>query len=63
MTGTYRYGQELNRLLREFLALLEPLSGGQRHVDGAHLLGLFTIDDGPLGLVAGLEQGVGTSGH
>ena len=27
MTGAYRYGQELNRLLREFLALLEPLTG------------------------------------
>jgi hypothetical protein len=52
MTGPYRYGQELNCLLRELLALLEPLDGGQRHVAGAQLLGLFAVDDGPLGLMA-----------
>jgi hypothetical protein len=59
MTGTYRDRQELNGLLGEFLALLEPLDGGQSHVERAFLLGLFAVDHGPLGLVPDREQGAG----
>jgi hypothetical protein len=51
MAGTYRDGQKLNCLLGEFLALLEPLDGGQRQVAGAQLLGLFAVDRRPFGLV------------
>jgi hypothetical protein len=57
MTGTYRYGQDLNGLLREFLALLESLDGGQCHVDSAFLFGLFAVDHSPLGLMSRREQG------
>jgi hypothetical protein len=57
MTRPYRDRQELNRLLGEFLALLESLGGSQCHVDGAQLLCLFAVDGGPLGLMAGREQG------
>jgi hypothetical protein len=51
MAGTDRGGEQGDRLLGELLALLEPLDGSQRHVERAHLLGLFAVDDGPLGLV------------
>jgi len=57
MTGAYRGGQQGDGLPREPLALLEPLDRGQRHVAGAQLLGLFTIEHGPLSLMAWLEQG------
>jgi hypothetical protein len=55
MTGAYRGGQQGDRLPRELLALLESLSRGQRHVAGTQLLGLFTVEHRPLGLMAWLE--------
>jgi hypothetical protein len=49
--------QEFNRLLRELLADLEPLSWSQCHVAGAKLFSLFAVDRSPLRLVTGGEQG------
>jgi hypothetical protein len=40
----------------ELLSELQPLSWRERHVHRSELLGLLTVDPGPLGLVTGLEQ-------
>jgi len=51
MAGTDRGGQQGDSLLGEFLALGESLGWRECHVACAKLLGLFTVDDGPLGLM------------
>jgi hypothetical protein len=57
MAGTNGGRKQGDTLLREFLTMFEALRGRECHVAGAKLLGLFAVDHGPLGLVAGLEEG------
>jgi len=53
MAGTYRGGEQRNRLLGELLTLFDPLARSQRHVEGAKLFVLFAVDHSPHSLVAG----------
>jgi hypothetical protein len=52
MASAYGSSKQGDRLLREFLALVESLGRSQRPVAGVKLFFLFAVDDGPLGLVA-----------
>src|SRR3978361_1201293 len=63
MAGLDRRDEQRDGLLREPLALLQPLRRRQRHVRSAQLLGLFAIDLGPLGLVPGSKQWPCTGSH
>jgi hypothetical protein len=53
-----RYG-----LLGKFLALRDALRWRQRPRRSLVILTLFTIELGPLGLVAGLKQGANSGSH
>jgi len=57
MAAADRRGEELHGLLGELLSLGDALGGGK----GASLLlmvfALLTVELGPLGLVAGLQEG------
>jgi hypothetical protein len=57
MAGAYRRSQQLYGLLRKFLTLCYALGGSKRPRCTLVILALLTIELGPLGLVAGLEQG------
>src|ERR1700712_4543051 len=63
MAGLDRGDEQGDGLLRELLALFQPLRRGQRHVRGTQLLGLFAIDLRPLGLVPGSKQRPCTGSH
>jgi hypothetical protein len=56
MAGTYRRGEQGDRLLRQPLADLQSLGRCQRHVAGAKLLYLFAVDLSPLLLVADRQE-------
>jgi hypothetical protein len=56
MAGTNGGRKQGYALLRELLTLFEALRGRERHVAGAKLLGLFAVDDGPLGLEEGATR-------
>lgn len=52
MAGAYGSSEQGDRLLGEFLALVESLRRSQRPVAGVKLFFLFAVDDGPLGLMS-----------